>query len=131
MVESQINPYESSTSPQAEGLRRNGFSGWYFVTMLWGILLFISLLVLRPGFIDIYEDFEVELPLLTRFAIHWSLPAIVLVVTLLFAVKEFLPFPAEWKRKLNLAGALVLICVGLVLAYALFIPLVVTIGEMN
>jgi len=132
MAEEPLNPYEATATPaDAESSQDYGFSVNFFVALVLLSMLLLGVFFSRGSFLDLYNDFEVELPQITLWAIHWSLPAFLAIVLLGFVLKEFLPVPAKVKRALNVTVALLTLVLAVIYGWAVFVPLVQLIGRMN
>lgn len=132
MAEEPLNPYQApATKGNVEPAHKSGFSAMFFLTLVMLTLVLAVLLMSRGSFLQIYEDFEVELPLLTRMALHGSLPLLLVLVIAGFVLKEFLPAPAKVKRILNSVVALIVIGLAVIYAWAMIRPLIILVGDLN
>lgn len=111
------NPFHPPTATEARPQRRSMV--YLFACLLWCGLA-IKIMVLRPAMRSIFEDFEVQLPVLTRWLLHPGFSALLLFIAIgLVCVPLFLG-ASETRRRIG--------WYAIVLALVVFVLLVIGFG---
>lgn len=119
-AEKQINPYESPNASESNagstGFRLN--FAFVMALLLTGALP-VAIFFSRGPALKFFDDFEIELPTLTRLAVSWVFLLITCGLFLFTLVKEFVLPPVMSTRLINTLSSLTAVVLGFFYAFFL------------
>ena len=85
----------------------------------------------RSQMVPIYEDFDVRLPLVTRFVIHPLSPLVLAIIGCGFLMVTTMARTQKYHRRIQIISIVATIGLAAVAAFGFFLPLVVMIESLN
>jgi len=132
MSDTESNPYESPGAAGVETQPRRSVLdlALTIITLLALGALLASVVASQKVFRPLFADFEVTIGLLSRAALHGTVPLLIFVVLVPTIAKEWLLSPRT-AQAWNLVIVAVVVLFGVVYWMALLLPLVETIQSLS